>query len=87
MRLVSDEPDVVGEQPLVSRLRAVIAAKDEQVSVLQARLGAALARLDAAVPGLEASPLSWELTAPWLASLCGVDRHQAEQGLGFGIGT
>ena len=43
------------EQPLVSRLRAVIAAKDEQVSVLQARLGAALTRLDTAVSGLEAS--------------------------------
>jgi transposase len=55
LRLVSDEPGVAGEQPLVSRLRAVIAAKDEQVSVLQARLGAALTRLDAAVSGLEAS--------------------------------
>jgi hypothetical protein len=40
LRLVSDEPDVAGEQPLVSRLRAVIAAKDEQVPVLQAQLGA-----------------------------------------------
>jgi hypothetical protein len=55
LRLVSDEPGVPGEQPLVSRLRAVIAAKDEQVSVLQAQLGAALTRLDAAVSGLEAS--------------------------------
>lgn len=55
MRLVSDEPGVAGEQPLVSRLRAVIAAKDDQVTVLQAQLGAALTRLDAAESGLEAS--------------------------------
>jgi transposase len=52
---VSDGAGVVGEQPLVSRLRAVIAAKDEQVAVLQAQLEAALARLDAAVSGLSAS--------------------------------
>ncbi len=56
MRLVSDEPGVAGEQPLVSRQRAVSAAKDEQgLGVLQARLGAALTRLDAALSGLEAS--------------------------------
>ncbi len=47
MRLVPDEPGVAGEQPLVSRLRAVIAAKDEQIAVLQVQLEAALARLDA----------------------------------------
>ena len=46
---------MAGEQPRVSRLRAVIAAKDGQVSVLRARLGAALTRLDAAVSGLKAS--------------------------------
>ncbi len=45
---MSDEPGVPGEQgDLVSRLRAVIAAKDEQIAVLQAQLEAALARLDA----------------------------------------
>ena len=43
MRLVSDEP---GEQPLVLRLRAVIAAKDEQVASLTAGLEAALAALE-----------------------------------------
>jgi hypothetical protein len=37
LRLVSDEPGAVGEQPLVSRLRAVIAAKDEQIAVLRAQ--------------------------------------------------
>jgi len=35
LRLVSDERGVTGEQPLVSRLRAVIAAKDEQIAVLR----------------------------------------------------
>ena len=48
MRLVSDEPGAAGEQPLVLRLRAVIAAKDEQVAVLEASLETALARLEAA---------------------------------------
>jgi hypothetical protein len=52
---VSDEPGAVGEQLLVSRLRAVIAAKDEQIAVLQAQLEAALARLDAAASGQAAS--------------------------------
>lgn len=42
MRLVSDEP---GEQPLVPRLRAVIAAKDEQIASLTASLETALAAL------------------------------------------
>ncbi len=42
---------MAGEQPPVPRLRAVIAAKDEYVTVLQAQLGAALTRLDAAVSG------------------------------------
>jgi transposase len=46
LRLVSDEPGSAGEQPLVSRLRAVIAAKDEQIAVLQASLEAALGRLE-----------------------------------------
>jgi Transposase IS66 family len=55
LRLVSDEPGVTGEQPLVSRLRAVIAAKDGQIAVLQAQVEAALARLDAAESGLTAS--------------------------------
>lgn len=52
MRLVSDEP---GEQPLVSRLRAVIAAKDEQIAVLQASLEAAVARLETAAAEAAAS--------------------------------
>ena len=48
MRLVSDEPGVAGEQgDLVSRLRAVIGAKDEQIAALQASLEAALAGLEA----------------------------------------
>jgi hypothetical protein len=47
LRLVSDEPGVAGEQPLVPRLRAVIAAKDEQVAALQAGLETALHALDA----------------------------------------
>jgi transposase len=42
LRLVSDES---GEQPLVLRLRAVIAAKDEQVASLTAGLETALAAL------------------------------------------
>ena len=52
---MSDERGVTGEQPLVSRLRAVIAAKDEQIAVLQAQVEAAVARLDAAESGLRAS--------------------------------
>jgi hypothetical protein len=39
---VSDEP---GEQPLVPRLRAVIAAKDEQIASLTASLETVLAAL------------------------------------------
>jgi transposase len=42
LRLVPDEP---GEQALVPRLRAVIAAKDEQIGSLTAGLEAALAAL------------------------------------------
>jgi transposase len=42
LRLVSDES---GEQPLVPRLRAVIAAKDEQIASLTAGLETALAAL------------------------------------------
>jgi hypothetical protein len=42
LRLVSDEP---GEQRLVPRLRAVIAAKDEQIASLTASLETALAAL------------------------------------------
>jgi transposase len=44
LRLVSDEP---GEQPLVPRLRAVIAAKDERIASLTASLETALAALKA----------------------------------------
>ena len=45
---MSDEPVAGSEQgDLVSRLRAVIAAKDEQIAVLKAGLDAALARLEA----------------------------------------
>jgi hypothetical protein len=43
LRLVSDEP---GEQLLVPRLRAVIAAKDEQIASLTASLETALAALN-----------------------------------------
>jgi hypothetical protein len=47
---------VAGEQgDLVSRLRAVIGAKDEQIAVLTASLEAALARLEAAVAEAAAS--------------------------------
>jgi hypothetical protein len=55
LRLVSDEPGAAGEQPLVSRLRAVIAAKDEQIAVLQASLEAAVARLKTAAAEAAAS--------------------------------
>jgi Transposase IS66 family len=48
LRLVSDEPGAGGEQgDLVSRLRAVIGAKDEQIAALGASLEAALAGLEA----------------------------------------
>jgi hypothetical protein len=46
LRLVSDEPGAAGEQPLASRLRAVITAKDEQLAAQRASLEAALAALD-----------------------------------------
>jgi hypothetical protein len=47
LRLVSDELVAAGEQGgLVSRLRAVIGAKDEQVAALQASLEAALDALE-----------------------------------------
>jgi hypothetical protein len=62
LRLVSDEPGVPGEQGgLVSRLRAVIVAKDEQVAALGASLEAALARLEAALA--EVAALRSEATA------------------------
>jgi len=41
-------PDESADQPLVPRLRAVIAAKDEQIAVLKARVEAVLSRLEAA---------------------------------------
>jgi transposase len=45
LRLVSDEPGAAGEQrDLVSRLRAVIGAKDEQIAALTSALEASLAR-------------------------------------------
>jgi transposase len=45
LRLVSDEPGAAGEQgDLVSRLRAVIGAKDEQIGALTAALDASLER-------------------------------------------
>jgi Transposase IS66 family len=46
LRLVSDEPGAAGERQgdLVSRLRAVIGAKDEQIVVLRAGLEASLER-------------------------------------------
>ena len=53
---MSDEPGAAGEQgDLVSRLRAVIGAKDEQIAVLTASLEAALARLGAAAAEATAS--------------------------------
>ena len=53
---MSDEPGAAGEQgDLVSRLRAVIGAKDEQIAVLTASLEAALARLGAAAAEAAAS--------------------------------
>jgi transposase len=52
---VSDEPGAAGEQLMVSRLRAVITVKDEQIAVLRAQVKTALARLDAAGSGLKAS--------------------------------
>jgi hypothetical protein len=50
LRLVSDEPEAPGGQQgdLVSRLRVVIAAKDEQIAGLTAGLEAALSGLEAA---------------------------------------
>jgi transposase len=44
LRLVSDEPGTSDEQPLVQRLRGVIAAKDEQITVLTSALETALGR-------------------------------------------
>jgi regulator of replication initiation timing len=45
LRLVPDEPGAGGEQgDLISRLRAVIGAKDEQIAVLAAALEASLER-------------------------------------------
>ncbi len=44
---MSDEPGLAGEQPLVPRLRAVIAAKGEQIAALQASLETALQALEA----------------------------------------
>ncbi|MGH3273231.1 MAG: IS66 family transposase [Streptosporangiaceae bacterium] len=41
-------PDESGQQPLVQRLRGVIAAKDEQISVLRAQVETVLSRLEAA---------------------------------------
>jgi transposase len=42
-------PDESGEPPLAHRLRAVIEAKDEQISVLKAQVETVLSRLEAAV--------------------------------------
>jgi hypothetical protein len=52
---VSDARGAAGEGDLVSRLRAVIGAKDEQIAALTAGLEAALARLEAAVAEAVAS--------------------------------
>ena len=53
---MSDAPGVPGEQgDLVSRLRAVIAAKDEQMAALTASLETALARVEAALADAAAS--------------------------------
>ena len=59
---MSGVPGVPGEQgDLVSRLRAVIAAKDEQAAALEASLEAALARLETALA--EAAALRSEAAA------------------------
>jgi transposase len=53
---VSDEPDAGGEQGgLVSRLRAVIRAKDEQIASLTASLETAVSRLNAAAGEIRAA--------------------------------
>jgi hypothetical protein len=53
---VSDVPGAAGEQgDLISPLRAVIGAKDEQIAALTASLEVALARLGAAVAEAGAS--------------------------------
>ena len=53
---MSDAPGAAGEQGgLVSRLRAVVGAKDEQIAALTASLEAALARLEAAAAAAAAS--------------------------------
>ena len=53
---MSDAPGAAGEQGgLVSRLRAVVGAKDEQIAALTASLEAALARLEAAAAEAAAS--------------------------------
>lgn len=53
---MSDVPGAAGKQgDLISRLRAVIGAKDEQITALTASLEAALARLEAAVAEAGAS--------------------------------
>jgi hypothetical protein len=53
---VSDEPGAAGEQGgLVSRLRAVIRAKDEQIATLTASLEKAVSRLHAAADEARAS--------------------------------
>ena len=59
---MSDGPGAPGEQgDLVSRLRAVIVAKDQQAAALRASLEAALARLETALA--EAAALRSEAAA------------------------
>lgn len=56
--MLAHVPDEPAQQPLVQRLRAVIAAKDEQIAVLEAQI-AALSRLEAAsLSRLKATALS-----------------------------
>jgi hypothetical protein len=65
LRLVPDES---GQQALVQRLRAVIAAKDEQIAVLAAQAGAVLERERR--PQV-AGPRSWNAACRWTAAIPG----------------
>jgi hypothetical protein len=51
LRFVSGEPGAAGEQPLVPRLRAVVAAKNEQLAAKDGVIAALGARLEEARAG------------------------------------
>ena len=50
-------PDESGDQSLVGRLRGVIAARDEEISVLETQVGAMASRLDAALENIRRQDL------------------------------